>query len=98
MYVWVIWISEREDANKKHVIVCCIRFLILISHSSFPNAVHICNDCLDHFPLHFISLFCIRVCTNANSTYSAAAMCWHELDEMGCEFVMPGNYQVNGTL
>jgi hypothetical protein len=41
--------------------------------------------------------FCIRVCTNANSTYSAANMCWHELDEMGCEFVMPGNYNVNGT-
>ncbi|KAJ7588282.1 hypothetical protein C8J56DRAFT_890087 [Mycena floridula] len=30
------------------------------------------------------------VCINANSTYSAAAMCWHELDIMGCEFVMPG--------
>lgn len=41
--------------------------------------------------------FCIRVCTNANSTYSAADMCWHELDEMGCEFVMPGNYHLNGT-
>jgi len=41
--------------------------------------------------------FCFRVCTNANSTYSAAAMCWHELDEVGCGFVMPGNYNVNGT-
>ncbi|KAF5319149.1 hypothetical protein D9619_008507 [Psilocybe cf. subviscida] len=41
--------------------------------------------------------FCMRVCTNANSTYSAEHMCWHELDEMGCEFVMPGNYNVNGT-
>ncbi|KAG6844370.1 hypothetical protein H0H87_007446 [Tephrocybe sp. NHM501043] len=41
--------------------------------------------------------FCLRVCTSANSTYSAAAMCWHELDEMGCEFVMPGNYNFNGT-
>ncbi|TEB25734.1 hypothetical protein FA13DRAFT_1637040 [Coprinellus micaceus] len=41
--------------------------------------------------------FCIRVCTNSNSTYSAEHMCWHELDEMGCEFVMPGNYQLNGT-
>jgi len=40
---------------------------------------------------------CIRVCTQANSTYSAAAECWHELDEMGCEFVMPGNYDFNGT-
>jgi len=47
----------------------------------------------------FISyqFFCIRVCTNANSSYSAAAMCEHKLDEMGCEFVMPGNYNVNGT-
>ncbi|KAF8874391.1 hypothetical protein CPB84DRAFT_1853630 [Gymnopilus junonius] len=33
--------------------------------------------------------FCFRVCTNANSTYSAAAMCWHELDQVGCGFVMP---------
>lgn len=41
--------------------------------------------------------FCFRICTNANATYSSAAMCWHELDEMGCEFVMPGNYKVNGT-
>ncbi|KAG5638068.1 hypothetical protein H0H81_002036 [Sphagnurus paluster] len=41
--------------------------------------------------------FCLRVCTSANSTYSAAAMCWHELDEMGCGFVMPGNYNYNGT-
>jgi len=41
--------------------------------------------------------FCLRVCTNANSTYSAGAMCWHELDEMGCEWVMPGNYQINNT-
>ncbi|TFK38564.1 hypothetical protein BDQ12DRAFT_683842 [Crucibulum laeve] len=41
--------------------------------------------------------FCLRVCTNANSTYSAAFMCWHELDEMGCSFVMPGNYNINGT-
>ncbi|KAF4622291.1 hypothetical protein D9613_009496 [Agrocybe pediades] len=41
--------------------------------------------------------FCMRVCTNANSTYSAAAMCWHELDLMGCGFVMPGNYNNNGT-
>ena len=24
-------------------------------------------------------------------------MCWHELDEMGCQFVMPGNYDINGT-
>ncbi|KAL1735314.1 hypothetical protein EV714DRAFT_244180 [Schizophyllum commune] len=41
--------------------------------------------------------FCFRICTNANSTYSTEYMCWHELDEMGCEFVMPGNYDINGT-
>ncbi|KAJ6525067.1 hypothetical protein DFH09DRAFT_175797 [Mycena vulgaris] len=41
--------------------------------------------------------FCLRACTNANSTYSAAFMCWHELDVMGCEFVMPGTYNPPGT-
>ncbi|KAF7305299.1 hypothetical protein HMN09_00781200 [Mycena chlorophos] len=41
--------------------------------------------------------FCIRACTNANATYSAAFMCWHELDVMGCEFVMPGTYNAPGT-
>jgi len=43
------------------------------------------------------SQFCFRICTNANSTYSAEYMCWHELDEVGCQFVMPTNYNVNGT-
>ncbi|KAJ6632186.1 hypothetical protein B0H10DRAFT_6963 [Mycena sp. CBHHK59/15] len=47
--------------------------------------------CIDY------GMFCLRACTNANSTYCAAYMCWHELDEMGCEFVMPGSYNVNGT-
>jgi len=42
-------------------------------------------------------MVCFRACTWANETYSAAAMCWHELDEMGCNFVMPGNYDFNGT-
>ncbi|KAJ7187192.1 hypothetical protein C8R46DRAFT_1059132 [Mycena filopes] len=41
--------------------------------------------------------FCVRACTNANSTYAAQFMCWHELDEMGCEFVMPGTYNPPGT-
>ncbi|KAJ7666745.1 hypothetical protein DFH06DRAFT_1294955 [Mycena polygramma] len=47
----------------------------------------------------FISFnqFCIRACTNANVTYPAEFMCWHELDEMGCEFVMPGTYNPPGT-
>ncbi|KAF9074111.1 hypothetical protein BDP27DRAFT_1390654 [Rhodocollybia butyracea] len=42
-------------------------------------------------------MVCFRACTWANETYSSAAMCWHELDEMGCNFVMPGNYDFNGT-
>ncbi|KAJ6558145.1 hypothetical protein B0H19DRAFT_1261688 [Mycena capillaripes] len=41
--------------------------------------------------------FCLRACTNANSTYDAGHMCWHELDEMGCQFVMPGTYNPPGT-
>ncbi|KAJ7457369.1 hypothetical protein FB451DRAFT_1098095 [Mycena latifolia] len=41
--------------------------------------------------------FCLRACTNANATYEAKFMCWHELDEMGCEFVMPGTYNAPGT-
>jgi hypothetical protein len=40
--------------------------------------------------------FCFRACINANATYSAAAMCEHKLDVMGCQFVMPGNYQFDG--
>ncbi|KAG7085464.1 hypothetical protein E1B28_003025 [Marasmius oreades] len=43
------------------------------------------------------SQFCFRACINSNSTYSAAAMCEHKLDVMGCNFVMPGNYGFNGT-
>ncbi|KAJ6586453.1 hypothetical protein DFH09DRAFT_1260118 [Mycena vulgaris] len=42
--------------------------------------------------------FCLRACTNANATYSAAFMCWHELDEMGCQFVMPGTYNYQGGI
>ncbi|KAJ7827869.1 hypothetical protein B0H14DRAFT_2813019 [Mycena olivaceomarginata] len=41
--------------------------------------------------------FCLRACYNANGTYSAAAMCEHKLDIMGCEFVMPGTYHEAGT-
>jgi hypothetical protein len=33
-----------------------------------------------------------RICTDANGTYSAAEMCQHTLDLMGCQFVMPGDY------
>ncbi|KAG6898700.1 hypothetical protein C0993_005030 [Termitomyces sp. T159_Od127] len=36
--------------------------------------------------------------TGSDQNYAdAAQMCWHELDEMGCGFVMPGNYNFNGT-
>ncbi|KAJ7226817.1 hypothetical protein GGX14DRAFT_555401 [Mycena pura] len=41
--------------------------------------------------------FCIRACYFANETYPAKFMCWHELDVMGCEFVMPGTYNPPGT-
>lgn len=39
--------------------------------------------------------FCIRVCISENSTYSAALECQHTLDEMGCNWVMPGDYTNN---
>lgn len=39
--------------------------------------------------------FCLRICINANATYSTALMCEHKLDVMGCQFVMPGNYADN---
>jgi len=39
--------------------------------------------------------FCLRICIAENSTYSAALECQHTLDEMGCEWVMPGDYTDN---
>jgi len=42
--------------------------------------------------------FCFRICTTANETYSAGLMCEHKLDVMGCQFVMPGDYNFNNTL
>ncbi|KAJ9119043.1 hypothetical protein QFC22_003534 [Naganishia vaughanmartiniae] len=36
--------------------------------------------------------FCLRICTAENATYSASLECQHTLDEMGCEWVMPGDY------
>jgi hypothetical protein len=49
--------------------------------------------------MQFISYnqFCIRACTNANGTFDAPSMCEHKLDEVGCMFVMPGNYNFNNT-
>lgn len=40
--------------------------------------------------------FCLRICTAENATYSASQMCQHTLDEMGCEWVMPGDYSQTG--
>ncbi|WVQ86036.1 hypothetical protein IAT38_008204 [Cryptococcus sp. DSM 104549] len=39
--------------------------------------------------------FCLRICISENSTYSAAEECQHTLDEMGCSWVMPGDYTDN---
>ncbi|WVO17523.1 hypothetical protein L204_105217 [Cryptococcus depauperatus] len=39
--------------------------------------------------------FCLRICIAENSTYSAAVQCQHTLDEMGCSWVMPGDYTDN---
>lgn len=36
--------------------------------------------------------FCLRICISENSTITAAEECQHTLDEMGCEWVMPGDY------
>lgn len=40
--------------------------------------------------------FCLRICISASEQWDAALMCQHTLDEMGCEWVMPGDY-TNGT-
>lgn len=39
--------------------------------------------------------FCIRICIAENETVSAAVQCQHTLDEMGCSWVMPGDYTNN---
>ncbi|WVQ70568.1 hypothetical protein IAR50_000087 [Cryptococcus sp. DSM 104548] len=39
--------------------------------------------------------FCLRICISANSTYTAAEECQHTLDEMGCSWIMPGDYTDN---
>lgn len=38
--------------------------------------------------------FCLRICTNEGQ-WSAGEMCAHELDLMGCQWVMPGDYSRN---
>ncbi|TIA92223.1 hypothetical protein E3P81_01570 [Wallemia ichthyophaga] len=44
--------------------------------------------------MEFISYeqFCLRVCTAADDMWDASTMCEHKLDEMGCGFIMPGDY------
>ncbi|KAL1409832.1 hypothetical protein Q8F55_003831 [Vanrija albida] len=39
--------------------------------------------------------FCLRICIAENGTYTAAAECQHTLDEMGCNWIMPGDYTNN---
>lgn len=47
--------------------------------------------------MNYISFdqFCLRICIAENSTYSAANECQHTIDEMGCYWVMPGDYTNN---
>ncbi|KAJ9111669.1 hypothetical protein QFC19_001028 [Naganishia cerealis] len=48
--------------------------------------------------MSFISYnqFCLRICTANNKDIDTALQCEHELDVMGCQWVMPGDYS-NGT-
>ncbi|TIB71849.1 hypothetical protein E3Q23_03609 [Wallemia mellicola] len=40
------------------------------------------------------SMFCARICTNSPyNGWDAATWCQHELDEMGCEYVIPMSYE-----
>lgn len=39
--------------------------------------------------------YCLRICIAENSTYSASIQCQHQLDLMGCQWVMPGDYTDN---
>ncbi|KAJ9101659.1 hypothetical protein QFC20_005192 [Naganishia adeliensis] len=48
--------------------------------------------------MSFISYnqFCLRICTANSEDVNTALQCEHELDVMGCQWVMPGDY-TNGT-
>jgi hypothetical protein len=77
-------------------------WMLYIDYNQFclracTNANSTCQFFLSFFFL-FLPSFPFFPIFNANSTDSAAFMCWHELDEMGCEFVMPGTYNPPGTL
>lgn len=60
----------------------CIRCVPVAQHlASCPPSAR-----ADRQPLN------CSICTDANSTYSAATMCEHTFDLMGCQWVMPGDY------
>lgn len=40
--------------------------------------------------------FCLRICISNRKNVNAALQCEHELDVMGCQWAMPGDY-TNGT-
>ncbi|WFD33833.1 hypothetical protein MCUN1_000653 [Malassezia cuniculi] len=48
--------------------------------------------------MNYISyeMLCFRVCIAGNDQIPAAVECEHELDEMGCRIIMPGNYDNQG--
>jgi len=41
------------------------------------------------------NMFCLRICINQEANVTAAEQCQHTLDEMGCNWVMPGDYTDN---
>ncbi|KAJ9099761.1 hypothetical protein QFC21_003759 [Naganishia friedmannii] len=48
--------------------------------------------------MSFVSFdqYCLRICTANSEDVNTALQCEHELDVMGCQWVMPGDY-TNGT-
>lgn len=40
--------------------------------------------------------FCLRICIAESGPYTVEQQCQHEIDLLGCQWVMPGNY-TNGT-
>ncbi|BEI79611.1 hypothetical protein CcaverHIS002_0101400 [Cutaneotrichosporon cavernicola] len=47
--------------------------------------------------MNFMSFntFCLRICIAEEGAYTAEQQCQHEIDLMGCEWVMPGDYTNN---
>ncbi|KAJ9118166.1 hypothetical protein QFC22_004070 [Naganishia vaughanmartiniae] len=47
--------------------------------------------------MSFVSFdqYCLRICTANNEDVTTALQCEHELDVMGCQWVMPGDYTNN---